>query len=294
MKERKSINRRLKDWVDREMAEMFKSNQPPEKDPRQMTYFATPSSLYSRPVSEWTEAELAAEIMLLQMKQDNQPEVRMRQMRQYPTIPIGVAAPWMSEFEASPECNVWGVPFPEKSFTPYLAGAGGPKPSGMKPQASPSASPSGHPAPLATTGRPEDYSSLTSSPGSVTPEKTPNNGPTLSLTGESRSQPTTTTSGEAISRGNSGRVSPEKLCDCGHLGGAGGSHWTYGGLGPKPCHAPKCACLRYRRMKFCNDCGDGLEPSGYCENCNKPVMVCAGPGKWLCGVGFGHVCGGQS
>jgi len=217
MKERKSINRRLKDWVDREMAEMFKSNQP-LKDPRQMTYFAPPSSLYSRPVSEWTEAELAAEIMLLQMKQDNQPEVRMRQMRQYPTIPIGQSEPWMLEFEASPEnnpqeCNVWGVPFPEKSFTPYLAGAGGRSGSGMKPQASPSVSHAGAPAPSETTGRREDYSSSTSRPGSVTPEKTPNNGPTLSLTGESRSQPTTTTSGGAISRGNSGRANRDCACD---------------------------------------------------------------------------------
>jgi len=223
MKERKSINRRLKDWVDREMAEMFKSNQPPEKDPRQMTYFAppselrqtipTPSSLYSRPVSEWTKAELAAEIMLLQeMQRGNPPEPEPR-VRTYPTIPIGVAAPWMSEFEASPECNVWGVPFPEQNFTPYLAGAGGPKPSGQKPQASPGVSPSGHPAPLATTGRPEDYSSLTSRPGFITPEKTPNNGPTLSLTHESRSQPTTTTSGEAIDRGNSGRANRDCACE---------------------------------------------------------------------------------
>jgi len=278
------------------MAEMFKSNQPPEKDPRQMTYFATPSSLYSRPVSEWTEAELAAEIMLLQeIQQGNPPEPEPR-VRTYPTIPIGQSESWMRQFEASPEnnppeCNVWGVPFPEKSFTPYLAGAGGRSGSGMKPQASPSVSHAGAPAPSETTGRREDYSSSTSRPGSVTPEKTPNNGPTLSSTHESRSQPIGTTSGEGISHGNSGPASREMLCDCGHLGGW---HWTYGELGAKPCRTPECACLRYRRMKFCNDCGDGLEPSGYCENCNKPVMVCAGPGKWLCGVGFGHVCGGQS
>jgi len=58
-----------------------------------------------------------------------------------------------------------------------------------------------------TTGRPVAYFSSTSRPGFITPEKTPNNGPTLSLTGESRSQPTTTTSGGAIDRGNSGRAS---------------------------------------------------------------------------------------
>jgi|GEM_PF-7011758 len=206
MKERKSINRRLKDWVDREMAEMFKSNQPPEKDPRQMTYFATPSSLYSRPVSEWTKDEMAAEIMLLQeMQQGNPPEPEPR-VRTYPTIPIGQSESWMRQSEASPACNVWGVPFPEKSFTPYLAGAGGPKPSGMKPQASPGVSLSGIQTPSETTERPEDYFSSTSRPGFITPEKTPNNGPTLSLTHESRSQPTTMTSGEAISRGNSGRA----------------------------------------------------------------------------------------
>jgi len=147
----------------------------------------TPSSLYSRPVSEWTKDEMAAEMVRVFVQE---------MQRAFP-----------------PECNVWGVPFPEKSFTPYLAGAGGPKPSGMKPQASPSVSPSGHPAPSETTERPEDSSNSTSRPGSVTPEKTPNNGPTLSLTGESRSQPTTTTSGGAISRGNSGRANRDCACD---------------------------------------------------------------------------------
>ena len=270
MKKQKSINRRLKDWVDREMAEMFKSNQPPEKDPRQMTYFATPSSLYSRPVSEWTKDEMAAEIMLLQeMQRGNPPEPEPR-VRTYPTIPIGQSESWMRQSEASPECNVWGVPFPEQNFTPYLAGAGGPKPSGMKPQASPSASPAsttveplgGIQTPSAITG------SVEGSSKSGSPDRGGRGGSDTS--GSQRTDGPTLTPMPASPSSSSGITSS----DTGETGGSPG----------RVSRVDERYYLPLMTGEMTADKRVGATGGA----------VCAGPGKWLCGVGFGHVCGGQS
>lgn len=229
------------------LPKVYRLRKPWQRTP---TETSTPPSLYSRPLSQWTQEERENERLLIQEILKGMPPFTWGTETTVSSYPPRMdEASLLAEWEAEQREMRWAPdPSPETSFTSSLPPQGGPNGSGMKPQASPGASPRTGQTPSEIVAEVLGFSNSTSPHGFDTRGRVQTIGLTPSSTPEQRGPSTTMTLPEASDPGSSGPVAQDRLCDCGHIGG---QHWTHGQPGPRPCHS--CACLRFRRMKVTRD-----------------------------------------